>query len=639
MGKTDLHNVMTRAGLNLIPQALSIFDADLRLMLSNRPMQQMFSLPDRLMQDGAPFDEVIRYLAEQGEYGPVGDIETFVQARVDLARAFEPHYLERTRSNGRTISVEGTPLPQGGWITVYTDITAVKQQEALLRARSEVLSDQVLERSEEVAATNRALASANAALLETKEQVTELEARTRLTAQMMPAHIAHLDLARRYTYSNRRLPSVIDTDPADIIGQNAHDALGPAAYRAIEPYLDRAYDGEATVFEFTHAPTSRRIRVAFTPDSDEADQVRGVYVLSMDVTEETQARVALQQTRRREVAAQLTSGMAHDFSNLLTIILGMQAKLSRLEPLPDAALPLIDATLSAARRGGTLLERMADVSAPRTYDPKPVRLGDLLDSLRVMGSSSLGERHTLTMICAMPDETYLMDRGHVQDALLNLILNARDAMPDGGAITIAVERSFETWLEWQITDTGTGFSEQALVKGLDPFFTTKGEDGSGLGLAMVYDTAKLAGGQVTLSNLPEGGACVTLKLPLRAARQSVTQQFVLLVEDSDALRMLVRDLLTEAGHMVLEATSVHEAETLLASVPEIGLVLTDLSLAGERTGCDLARLTALPVVLMTSLPPHDALFQDAETLGPVLRKPLDARTLAHGMTLALERLS
>ncbi|MGB8624489.1 MAG: PAS-domain containing protein, partial [Paracoccaceae bacterium] len=171
---------MTEAGLNLIQQALSIYDGDLRLAVCNRMFREMFDLPEALVTPGARFEDTIQFLVERGEYGPVDDAEAAVRERVEQARAFEPHYMERTRSNGRTISVEGSPLPQGGWVTVYTDITGIKRQEELLRTRSEVLSDQLLAHAEQLAQTNRELAATNAALEEAKRQLTEMEARTRM---------------------------------------------------------------------------------------------------------------------------------------------------------------------------------------------------------------------------------------------------------------------------------------------------------------------------------------------------------------------------------------------------------------------------------------------------------------------------
>ena len=342
---------LTRAGLNLIQQALSIYDSDLRLAVWNRRFQEMFALPPELASEGASFQDTIRFLVIRGEYGPVDDVEAAVAARVEAVRAFQPHYMERQRPGGRWISVEGSPLPQGGWVTVYTDITEIKLQEGLLRARSEELSGEVIANTERLALANRALASTNAALEEAKRELTEMEARTRLTTEMMPAHIAHVGRDLRYTYSNRRLSSVIPGRPLNIIGLSGREALGEANFARIAPYLAQALEGEASVFEFTDDDSGHRIRTAFTPDRLGDGPINGVYILSMDVTEETQARAALTQTRKRELAAQLTSGLAHDFANLLTIILGLQSRLEK-EALSPSAAQLLPATLAAAGNGG-----------------------------------------------------------------------------------------------------------------------------------------------------------------------------------------------------------------------------------------------------------------------------------------------
>ena len=135
---------MTTAGLNLIQQGLSIYDDSLRLVVCNRPFLEMFDLPASHGKPGARVQDTIRLLVARGEYGPVEDIEQAVAMRVDQARAFTPHYMERERATGRWVAVEGSPLPQGGWVAVYTDITRPKRQEALLRTRSEALSDKVL---------------------------------------------------------------------------------------------------------------------------------------------------------------------------------------------------------------------------------------------------------------------------------------------------------------------------------------------------------------------------------------------------------------------------------------------------------------------------------------------------------------
>ena len=625
MAQTDADTRdFTTAGLNLIAQALSIYDRDLRLSVCNRPFQTMFDLPPALVTPGARFEDTIRHLVEKGEYGAVDDPETFVRTRVDQARAFQPHYMERTRSNGRTISVEGSPLPQGGWVTVYTDITRTKRSESLLRARSEELSDQLLTHAEDLSATNRELAATITALEETKRQLTEAEARTRLTAEMMPAHIAHVDAGGFYTYSNRRLGTVIPYRGADLPGRHIRDVLGPAIHDRITPSLNRAYGGEASVFEFTDRASARRIRTAFTPDGR-----GGVYILSMDITQETQTRVALQQTRRRALAAQMVNGLAHDFANLLTIILGLQSRLERTGLSEDQS-DLVKATVAAARRGGGLLNRIGDMTGHRTYRARPTDLHALLRDMRVLATPTLPPTLGLSVVDTTPDTALMLDAGMLQDALLNLILNARDACGASGQITIAAHAIDDVWIDISVTDTGPGFSDAALDQALNPFFTTKGGKGSGLGLPMVYDMVKLAGGDLRLSNTATG-ACVTLRLPWRAAPAQTAGGLALLVEDDDSLRADIRDMLVGLDYSVVEAASVDEAIALTADLPGIALVLSDLRLEGDGTGIDLAdRLGrgGLPLILMTSLPPDDPLHRAAQARAPVLSKPFRANDLA-----------
>ncbi|MDQ7070181.1 MAG: PAS-domain containing protein [Rhodobacterales bacterium] len=625
----------TMAGLNLIQQALSIYDRDLFLVVSNRPFREMFDLPKALVTPGAPFADTIRFLASRGEYGPVDDVDELVRQRVQQARAFEPHYMERTRDNGRTIAVEGSPLPQGGWVTVYTDITRPRQQEQLLRARSEELSDQLIEYAEELSASNRQLAASNAALEEAKRQLTDSEARIRLTSEMMPAHIAHVDLDRLYTYSNRQLKTVMPGSSSDVLGHHIRDALGDQAYTAIQPNLDAAFNGKPSIFEFDHELSTRRIRVAFTPDGARRD-INGVYILSMDVTEETQTRVALQQTHRREMAAHLTSGLAHDFSNLLTIILGMQSQLSRMT-LPEKAGDLIEATLSAARRGGTLLGRIADMTSAREVTLEPTNLDALLTELKTLITPTLSENVSLRITNAVDQRALMLDSGMVQDSLLNLILNARDACGHSGEISVHAKTVKDTWVDLCVADTGTGFSDAALEHALEPFYTTKGGEGSGLGLSMVYNMTKLSGGRVTLAN-HGNGARVTLRLPLRQNLPPIKPGLVLLVEDSPDLRASVRDMLTQSGHTVIEAASASEARALINELPDITLVLSDITLEGSETGIDLCDQIAQqhPIIMMTSLATDHPLHQQAATRAPVLQKPFSATALNAALTAALQ---
>ncbi len=633
----ETNDKLTRAGLNLIQQALSIFDRDLKLAVCNQRYQEMFSLPDWLVRPGAGFEDTIRYMVMRGEYGPQSDPEAAVRTRVEAALAFQPHYMERQRPNGRWISVEGAPLPQGGWVTVYTDITEIKLQEQLLRARSEELSGQLFAHAERLSLANRELAATNAALAEAKRELTEIEARTRLTTEMMPAHIAHVDRDLVYTYSNRRLSTLIPGIPDNMVGLHASDALDADTFARILPPMQRALADEANVTEFTHEESGRRIRVALTPDpglSDEDGHTTGggIYILSTDITEETQARAALMQTRKRELAAQLTSGLAHDFANLLTIILGLQGRLSRLQDLPPGAAEIARATLGAARRGGTLLERIGAISGHRELRAEATNLASLLDDLQMMARPSLPGETRLQVTLEPGLGPVILDPGALQDSLLNLILNARDAIgPAGGAIELNVRRRRDTWIEITVEDSGPGFSDEALRHGTEPFFTTKGGEGSGLGLAMVYDQTSLAGGSLRLANRPEGGARVTLRLPLRSADGHVESQLVLLVEDDPDIRTDTREMLCAIGHNVIEAASAEDAR-VLARLDGLGLILSDINLAGGETGLDLLRvlrpqLPGVAMGLMTSLPPGDGLYARAARTFPVLRKPFETDDL------------
>ncbi|WBU56033.1 PAS-domain containing protein [Paracoccus sediminicola] len=606
---------LMQSGLNLIGQALSIFDSDLRLAVANRQYQAMFDFPDALTRPGTFFEDTVRFLALRGEYGPDEDPDEAVRLRVDQARTFQPHYLERLRPNGRWISVEGAPLSQGGWVAVYTDITEAKQQETLLRARSEELSGQVLENAERLAAANRELASTITALQEATRVVTETQARTRQVTEMIPAHIAHIDRDQRYVFSNRQLPQVFPGTRTDILGMTVAELLGPRTYAEVEPHMERALAGRHQVFEITHAESGRRIRIALTPDRSG----NGVYILSTDVTAEVEVREALTHASRRELAAKITSGLAHDFGNLLTVILGLQDRLAR-GALPEAAKADVQATLAATRRGVQLLERIGQIAAPRGTAREPVRLAALLRDLCALARPTLGDSVTLHLESDLPDEPLLLDPGHLQDSLLNLILNARDALgPPGGDITLSA-RAAPPWLELELTDTGPGFTAEALARATEPFFSTKPGQGSGLGLAMVFDQAKLAGGTLHVGNRSDRpGAKVRLRLPLRPVRP----QMILLVEDDDSLREMLREMLIRLGHSVIESASLAEARGL-TDLPGLTVILSDLQL-GDGLGSDLASADGPPLILMTALPQGDGLRDAAPC--PVLSKPFDAATL------------
>ena len=578
---------LTSAGLNLITQAISIYDNDLRLVVANARFQKMFDLPQRLVESGAAFEDTVRHLVKCGDYGDVDDVEAFVTERLTQARAFKPHYFERTRPKGSTISVEGVPLEEGGWVTVYTDISTVKAQEQLLRKRSANLSEELLTRSEQLSQTNRELMASITSLEEAKRNLTASQDRLNLTNAMTPAHIARVGRDGIYTYSNRKLHTILPNKSSDVIGKHLSDALGEEAYRHVAPGFAQALAGEAPVLEFSDTQSSHHIRIAFTPEMDEADKVIGVYLLSTDVTEEVNARQALVHARRRELAAQLTSGLAHDFNNLLTIILGQQGRLDALPDLSPIHREISQTIRTAAFRGAALIEDLSKVDAKRELEIRPVEMQPFVENLALLAQAALPSGTELKISHDLPDAILMLDAGFAQDALLNLVLNAGEAMEGAGVVSLTLGRDSSDALVMSVRDTGPGFTEHAMKNALAPFYTSKrGKPGRGLGLSTAFDFAKSSGGRIQLANHSGGGAEVTIRLPYQTPPQDAPG-LILLVEDDPALRETIRAQLRDIGHAVIETDNVPEA-VRLAQVPDVTLVLTDVMLAQGGTGLDLS---------------------------------------------------
>ena len=629
------HEALTKAGLNLISQAISIYDQDLRLVLANLQFQRMFDLPDALVKPGGSFEETLRVLAERGDYGELEDVESFLAERVAQAKAFEPHYFERTRANGTTISVEGSPLQGGGWVAVYSDITALKTQEGLLRSRSANLSEELISRSEELARANRTLTATVTALEEAKHQLLASQARLNLTNSMIPAHIARVNREGVYTYTNHKLSTIVPGRSNNIVGKHMSEALGQEVFARISEGFAATLLGESPVVEFEHKEAGRFNRVAFTPDVNEEGEVVGAYLLSANVTEQVRARQALAHTRRRELAAQLTSGLAHDFGNLLTIILGEQDRLARLEGLPQEARQYLETIKSAARRGGDLIGGLGELDAQRSINIRLTDFAGFLKKTTLLAKAATPDRITLEVTNAVEASHLMLDAGFAQDALLNLVLNAIDAIEGEGKVSITVSVDAANYLTFCVEDTGSGFSQDALANALAPFFTSKSDRaGRGLGLSTTFDFARSSGGTVRLANRAEGGAQVSILVPFQPA-EPIDPGVVLLVEDNVDIRKTVRNYLQRMGHAVVETDTVEEAKTL-ALVGDITFVVTDLMLKDEGRGYVLAQhlhmhRPDLPVLVITGLQSRDPQCQKAAKTHPVLHKPFEFDALVTAM--------
>ena len=627
---------MIQAGLNLISQAISIYDHELKLVHANRRMQTMFQVPAELLQPGADFGGILRYVAERGEYGQLDDISAFVEEKVTLALAFEPHYFERTRANGTSISVEGCPLESGGWITVFTDITAIKRDEETILSKANGLSQELLQRSDELAQTNRQMAASLRSLETTQQELIESRERLQLINRMTPAHIAHVNSDGAYTHSNGRLPSVIPFTESNIVGRKFEQVLSSEVCKEVIPSFKKALNGESSVSEFKEEGSGRFIRLAMTPDIDRNDTVRGAYILSTDATEEVQARRALAHASRKALATQLTSVMAHDFSNLLTIIMGQQNQLEKIVG-DDQTLNSISKTIkSATRRGAELIDTLNRIETQRHIDAVKVSANDFVSHVSRLAKAAVPKGIDLKFDIDIPDKNLMIDPGFASDAILNLVINAAEACGESGSIAVQILVTPQQELQFRTRDDGPGFSDDALGNALKPFYSTKEDKvGRGLGLSSAFDFARSCGGSLRIRNHEDGGALVVMTIPYLPVL-SVEGQVILVVDDDDEVRRVISDHLRSGGRLVVEASSLREARELI-KLEGLSSVITDLDLGNAKTGMDVAAIVPddVAVLIVTGLNASDPRRQQAEVSYPVLEKPFELNAL----DLALARMS
>ncbi len=361
-----------------------------------------------------------------------------------------------------------------------------------------------------------------------------------------------------------------------------------------------------------------------------------------EVAQRLRAEEALVQSQKMETIGQLTGGVAHDFNNLLTPIVGALDLLRRRLGDDERAIRLTDGALQAADRARTLVQRLLAFSRRQHLQPRPVDVGALLRGMEDLISRSLGPQVALTVRAEESLAPALIDPNQLELAVLNLAVNGRDAMPDGGSLDIAVQADGAPpdlaegrYLKLTVTDTGTGMDRATLARAVEPFFTTKGVGrGTGLGLSSVHGMAVQSGGAFVLESEPGKGTTATLWLPAaegsaeaepgRAETETAapTSATVLLVDDEDLVRAGAGEMLAEAGYRVVQAASADHALQMIRSGLVFDLLVTDYAMPG-MTGASLAREArslrpGTPVLLITGY----ATLTDAEAAGlPRLAKP------------------
>lgn len=353
--------------------------------------------------------------------------------------------------------------------------------------------------------------------------------------------------------------------------------------------------------------------------------------LEEEMANRARAEAALRQSQKMEAVGQLTGGIAHDFNNMLTGVIGsldiMKRRIAsgRLDDLDR----YMEAASTSAQRAAALTARLLAFSRRQSLDARPVNVNALTGSLDELLNRTIGENIKLEIVAGQGAPHAIADANQLENAILNLAINARDAMPDGGRLTIEVgvaelddddaaarpEVSPGSYVMITVSDTGMGMSPDVVDKVFEPFFTTKPiGQGTGLGLSMVYGFARQSGGHVRIDSKPGEGTSVTIYLPASdgqgedvasrpAAAREGRGQTVLVVEDDPSVRLLVCEVLTELRYVAVEAGNASEAIPILQSPRSIDLMVSDVGLPGMN-GRQLAEIARehrpeLPILFVT----------------------------------------
>lgn len=359
----------------------------------------------------------------------------------------------------------------------------------------------------------------------------------------------------------------------------------------------------------------RSIEGLMVPDLDPDGEPRGYYIFATDVTERRLAEGQLRQAQKMEAVGQLTGGVAHDFNNLLTVILGNSEILASELPKDSHLRALADMTAAAAQRGADLTHRLLAFARRQMLAPKSIDVNELVAHMDGLIRRTLSEDIEIELVRGAGLWEALADPAELESALLNLCINARDAMTGGGRLTI---ETANTWLDQNyaeqhtevrpgqyvmiaVSDTGTGISPEDIDRVFEPFFTTKETGkGTGLGLSMVYGFIKQSNGHVKIYSELGQGTTVKMYLPRadkseapatvvsQATPSAAGSERILVVEDDDLVRGHTESLLVSLGYKVVSASNAPEALAIIQKAPDFDLLFTDIIMPGGMNGRELA---------------------------------------------------
>jgi PAS domain S-box-containing protein len=478
----------------------------------------------------------------------------------------------------------------------------------------------------------------------------------------------------RYEEANPALVRLYGKSREEFIGHTLEEVFAPAVAALLAGHL-RACLTAGTPYFYERNNGDAIVEAVATPVPAEPGRARRLVVSARDVTEHRSLEQQLRQSQKMEAVGQLTGGIAHDFNNLLTGITGsleLMEKRFEQRRLNDID-RYLHAAKSAAKRAAALTHRLLAFSRRQTLDPKPTNVNLLVSDMEELIRRTIGPSIAFEFVAAIGLWKTLADPHQLENALLNLCINARDAMPDGGRLTV---ETGNRWLDARgardrdlpagqyvslcVSDNGTGMSAEVISRAFDPFFTTKplGE-GTGLGLSMVYGFARQSGGQARIYSEQGKGTMVCLYLPrcaepdeeaadvpaaadIEPARHGET---VLVVDDEQTVRMLITDVLEELGYIAIEAADGKAGLQILESKRRIDLLITDVGLPGGMNGRQLADAGSvlrpeLKILFITGYAENAVIGDGHLKRGMhVLTKPFAMDTLANRITSILKNVA
>jgi PAS domain S-box-containing protein len=631
--------------LNSIGDGVIATDAGGRITRLN-PIAEELTAWTEAEARGRPIDDVFRIINEQTRQPAVIPVaEVLATGRlVGLAN----HTLLLSR-DGREIAIADSCAPiraSGkapiGTVLVFRDVTDERHAEIAIRGLNEHLGKRVEERT--------------AALRESEERF-----HTFMEASPLMAWVK--DEAGRYQFMNKACADILSLSPQEWIGKTLTEFQTPEVaerVRNIDLNVLRSSKPIEAIDDYPDTTGHRvRLRIIRFPFKSATGEplIGGV---AIDITQQAATEEQLRQAQKMEAVGQLTGGIAHDFNNLLAVIIGNLDYVTEKLQKDSPPLVAIEEALTAALRGAELTRQLLSFSRQQSLQPRLLKINPIVEETAKLLRRTLGETIDIKLELTPTLWPVEADPAMLDSALMNLAVNARDAMPTGGSLIIKTDNcqlddDYVTlnpdvragdYVRLSVSDTGAGMPPEVIARAFDPFFTTKPVGrGTGLGLSMVHGFVKQSGGNVKIYSELHYGTTISLYLPRANAVEEASEttpaisvaigtgETILVVEDNPAVRKLVAQQLHELGYTVVIAADGPAAMNHVTNGEKIDLLFTDVVMPGGMSGPDLARearkLRPNLRVLFSSGFPRDA----SRSIGPdlddmLLSKPYRRADLA-----------